>query len=451
MTPRGRRAGVRLGLAGALAITASSVAPGAWAAAPIAGILPVAVDDAVSTVHGRVRTVADPGVLANDLQLGGGFTAELVSGTSHGKVDLDPKGGYTYRSDDDYVGSDQFRYRVDGGLLGLSNIATVRITVTNHAPVAQPDAYTAVADVDRSIPAPGVLGNDDDKDGDALTIDVVSEPAHGNLDEHDDGSFKYKADKDFAGTDTFTYRVWDGVAWSATVKVVIDVTGPTPKPTTGPTPTSTPRPTAAPTGTPTPTAATPHPAATPTAEATGTPPPTPASSVRPTPSPRPTGRPGPTPSPTPEAALPTPAATGAPSPSPNPTATEQPSRPPSGAGTIGAGGTTGGGDASGGSTTGGGADTPGLGAVPGSSAHRPIDAFTVAAGPGTDLRIDPTGLAFGSFEWAVPALVLTVPGLLLILAVLAQATIGLAFLPVARRWLGDDRRRRSRPQPASRR
>jgi hypothetical protein len=48
-------------------------------------------------------------------------------------------------------------------------------------------------------------------------------------------------------------------------------------------------------------------------------------------------------------------------------------------------------------------------------------------------------------EWAVPALLLSVPGLLLLLAVLAQAAGGLLWLPMVRRWLGGFglRRRRS--------
>jgi hypothetical protein len=53
-------------------------------------------------------------------------------------------------------------------------------------------------------------------------------------------------------------------------------------------------------------------------------------------------------------------------------------------------------------------------------------------------------MSFGSFEWAVPALVLTVPGILIVIAVLAQALIGLAWLPVTRRWLGGDHRRQPR-------
>jgi len=58
---------------------------------------------------------------------------------------------------------------------------------------------------------------------------------------------------------------------------------------------------------------------------------------------------------------------------------------------------------------------------------------------------------FDSFEWAVPALTLTVPGLLLMLAVLTQLSASALWLPVVRRWLGGfgvgRRRRRSEPPP----
>jgi hypothetical protein len=67
---------------------------------------------------------------------------------------------------------------------------------------------------------------------------------------------------------------------------------------------------------------------------------------------------------------------------------------------------------------------------------------------GGQLELDTGGLTFDSFEWAVPALVLTVPGILIVIAVLVQTIIGLAWLPVARRWLEGDRRRRRVPSPA---
>jgi hypothetical protein len=42
----------------------------------------------------------------------------------------------------------------------------------------------------------------------------------------------------------------------------------------------------------------------------------------------------------------------------------------------------------------------------------------------------------GSLTWAVPSLVLAVPGLLLVLVVMAQAVGGVVWLPVIRRRIG---------------
>ena len=52
----------------------------------------------------------------------------------------------------------------------------------------------------------------------------------------------------------------------------------------------------------------------------------------------------------------------------------------------------------------------------------------------------------GLLAWSYPAAVMTVPGVLLIIAVLAQAGGALAWLPVVRRNLGGDRRRRDRKE-----
>jgi hypothetical protein len=403
----------RLTRAAAVAVVGLAVvAP--WLAAPsptAAGILPVAIADGYSIGHGKLRTVAGPGVLGNDLQIGGGFTADLVSDVDHGTLDLDPDGGFTYRSAADYVGTDTFRYRVDGGLLGLSNVATVTITVTNDPPVASPDAYTAVADIEKTVGAPGVLADDADPDGDDLTMDVVQEPANGNLNEDDDGSFRYKADKGFAGSDTWRYRAWDGFAWSNTVTVTMTVSGPaaTAPPAPTPTPTPTPRPILPlPTLIPLPSVALP----------TLFPQPTPTPSARPTddasPTPSPTARPGPS----------DPARS---SPSPSVSNGAGPGAP---AGPVG--GSGGGGSSS--------AAPPSAGA----GASLPVDAFVVpVAEGGADVELDSAGVSLASFEWAVPALVLSVPGILIVLAVLLQALIGLAWLPLVRRSLGPERRRRA--------
>jgi hypothetical protein len=376
-----------------------------------AGILPVAVNDAYSAVHGKLRTVAAPGVLGNDLQIGGGFSADLTNDVDHGMLDLDPDGGFTYRSDASFVGTDSFRYRVDGGLLGLSNIAIVTITVTNAAPVATPDGYSAIADVERSVAAPGVLGNDGDADGDPLQIKVVQEPAHGDLNESSDGGFRYKADRGFSGIDTWTYRATDGFTWSNIVTVTMTVTDPSPTPR--PTPSSTPQPT-------------PTPAPTPTVTATIIPLPTniPLPTIIPEPTPTPTPVPSDRPSPTPTV-RPTPSDDRHPMPSP---------------GSSGGGGS----GAPGGPVASHGAGPSGPPASGGPATSQPVDTFVVpAAERATDIALAMDAASFGGFEWAVPALVLTVPGVLIVLAVLVQAAIGLFWLPVIRRWLAGDRRRRT--------
>jgi ABC-type dipeptide/oligopeptide/nickel transport system permease component len=52
------------------------------------------------------------------------------------------------------------------------------------------------------------------------------------------------------------------------------------------------------------------------------------------------------------------------------------------------------------------------------------------------VTIDGSITGLGAIQWAVPAFVLGVPGLLLILAIGAQALVSIAWLPMVRRWLG---------------
>jgi hypothetical protein len=52
--------------------------------------------------------------------------------------------------------------------------------------------------------------------------------------------------------------------------------------------------------------------------------------------------------------------------------------------------------------------------------------------------------AIGMFVWLVPGLFLSLPGLLLILIVLAQASLATAFVPITRRLFGTGRQRRAR-------
>jgi VCBS repeat-containing protein len=70
----------------------------------------------------------------------------------------------------------------------------------------------------------GILANDTDIDGDALSAILVSGPSDGILALNTDGSFSYTPDADFNGADSFTYKVNDGTDDSNTATVNITVT-----------------------------------------------------------------------------------------------------------------------------------------------------------------------------------------------------------------------------------
>ena len=99
-----------------------------------AALVATGVNDNYTVSHDHTLSVVAPGVLGNDLNLLGGTTAVLVSDVSHGVLDLRSSGSFTYEPDAGYTGTDTFRYRPSGL---LSTAATVRIDVTNAAPVAR--------------------------------------------------------------------------------------------------------------------------------------------------------------------------------------------------------------------------------------------------------------------------------------------------------------------------
>lgn len=94
----------------------------------------------------------------------------------------------------------------------------------NTAPVAVANYYSVAEDTVLSVPtATGVLANDSDAEGDALTATVVTSPSSGTLALNSDGSFTYTPDSGFTGTDSFTYQATDGQASSNTATVAITV------------------------------------------------------------------------------------------------------------------------------------------------------------------------------------------------------------------------------------
>jgi len=192
---------------------------------------PVAAAD-VAVVPEDAAVVID--VLAND-SLGGdaGETLSITAVTpaAHGSATI-VAGKVSYAPHAEYSGSDAFTYTVSDGNGGTAT-ATVTLTVTagNDAPIAVADSATTAEDTPVEI---NVRGNDSDVDGDALTVTVVSAPANGTATITETGSVRYAPTANFAGADSFSYRIEDGQGGTATANVALNVTAVNDEPSAAP-------------------------------------------------------------------------------------------------------------------------------------------------------------------------------------------------------------------------
>jgi VCBS repeat-containing protein len=194
---------------------------------------PTATDDAYPATEDTTLTVTAPGVLNNDSDVDGDIlTASKLTDPAHGAVTLNSDGSFDYVPAANFHGTDSFTYQAIDPVAGLdgpsgqaSPTATVTITVAaaNDAPVAVADTYEIIEDTARTVTAPGVLENDTDIDGDPLTAQLTTAPAHGVLVLNADGSFTYTPAADYTGPDSFGYQAFDGAAASAPIAVTLTV------------------------------------------------------------------------------------------------------------------------------------------------------------------------------------------------------------------------------------
>jgi len=123
--------------------------PGNWIASE---------DDGGTPGTGTGQTVDVPNVL----------TAVLVQGPSHGDVDLNQDGSFTYTPDAEFSGTDTFYYRASDGSAESDPVeVTIIVNLVNDAPVASDDPdYTTPQDTKLEVGNDNdVLENDYDPDG----------------------------------------------------------------------------------------------------------------------------------------------------------------------------------------------------------------------------------------------------------------------------------------------
>ncbi|MCB1502068.1 MAG: M10 family metallopeptidase C-terminal domain-containing protein [Bauldia sp.] len=93
----------------------------------------------------------------------------------------------------------------------------------NHEPVARKDVFFARKGTELNVAVEnGVLANDSDEDGDALTAAIHRDPRKGKVDLDADGSFVFKVGKKFTGKVKFKYAASDGETVDK-AKVVVKV------------------------------------------------------------------------------------------------------------------------------------------------------------------------------------------------------------------------------------
>jgi len=172
--------------------------------------------------------------LAGSDREGDPLTYSVVAGPSHGRLSgTEPN--LVYSPEANFSGSDSFTFKVnDGKADSPATAVSIAVTPVNDLPTANDD--TAAAEEDTPIITIDVLANDTDPDNGRLLVVRASQGANGSVTINTDSTLTYAPNKNFCGTDTFSYTLSDGKGGtdSATVSVTISPVNDAPKITSRP-------------------------------------------------------------------------------------------------------------------------------------------------------------------------------------------------------------------------
>ncbi|NJL11592.1 MAG: tandem-95 repeat protein [Microscillaceae bacterium] len=122
-----------------------------------------------------------------------------------------------------------FSLQDDGGLDNDGQdltTATLKVEILPVlAPVAAADFFQTFEDAVLDVLSEASVLNNDQLGtlGTGFALELLNAPIHGNLILNEDGTFRYQAEADFFGEDTFAYRFFDGFSFSPPATVSIDV------------------------------------------------------------------------------------------------------------------------------------------------------------------------------------------------------------------------------------
>jgi hypothetical protein len=194
---------------------------------------PLGISDSYGTGQETPLVIGAPGLLANDLDPDG--DAIIVSnfiGPSNGMLtSIVTSGSFTYVPADGFTGTDQFQYTLLDADGNYSDPVVVTIEVFgafNRKPLGNGDFYGTLQNTALVVPAPGLLANDLDPDGDAIIVSNFIGPTNGILTSIvTNGSFTYVPNAGFTGSDQFSYTLLDADGnYSDPVIVTLEVVAP---------------------------------------------------------------------------------------------------------------------------------------------------------------------------------------------------------------------------------
>ncbi|MGB5771398.1 MAG: Ig-like domain-containing protein, partial [Crocosphaera sp.] len=123
----------------------------------------------------------------------------------------------------------------DPGRFGFYNLSQANVSygnfrasgLFNEIAIATPDNYSATEDETLIIPASlGLLNNDISPSLGTISVyepELITTTLNGTITVNADGSFDYTPNPNFAGQDSFSYRVYDGVNVSSSATVTLTV------------------------------------------------------------------------------------------------------------------------------------------------------------------------------------------------------------------------------------
>jgi VCBS repeat-containing protein len=148
-----------------------------------------------------------------------------LDGADKNDFSVSSTGAVTFNSSPNFETQNVFHINLNVFNGTVEATEAVTVNVTDVAPVAVADSYSINEDTLLSVnAATGVLANDSDVNGGALTAVLVTGPANAlSFTLNADGSFTYQAASNYNGTDSFTYEANDGTDNSTPVTVNLTI------------------------------------------------------------------------------------------------------------------------------------------------------------------------------------------------------------------------------------